>query len=373
MRPAGCGHALEPATGLVQVAALLPEPPHGESDTDGCGAVAGEWRAVQDGTDVVVLQFEAFEDCTLVRSGQLWRGCLHEIEIPTRVERPDGRGLWPLVQHLRRELADGLDHDEAGWIRIDGAEQALVGESHEAIEDVDGRFPRWHADDLGRIEAEPSFEHREAIEEQPVGHLEDLIAPGDRPAQRLLPRGQVTGPGCEQGELVFEPGEDRIGTEQLDPGGGKLDGQGHALEPRADRRHCRGIRVRDGKIRADRNGPGDEQADRLVRREGRQIDGAATRHADLVVSASGARIRWHRQARDGILLLAGHAQRRAGCREDGEPGRATKEVRNDGARIDDLLEVVEHEQDLLAREPLDEHLEAAPSAGLGEPDLRRDP
>jgi hypothetical protein len=72
---------------------------------------------------------------------------------------------------------------------------------------------------------------------------------------------------------VLEPDEDRIRGQELDPGRGELDGQGHPVEARADGGDRRRILVRDGEPRPDRHRTFDEQSHRGVLAE-RRVDAA---------------------------------------------------------------------------------------------------
>ena len=60
------------------------------------------------------------------------------------------------------------------------------------------------------------------------------------------------------------------------------------------------------------------------------------------------------QARHRVLLLAGDAEWRARRHEGRQAGRVPQELRDDRPSAEDLLEVVEHEEDVLVAEPLAE-------------------
>ena len=73
-----------------------------------------------------------------------------------------------------------------------------------------------------------------------------------------------------------------------------------------------------------------------------------------------------------VLLLARHVERRARGHEGGQAGCVAQELRHDRTRVEDLLEVVEHEEDALVGEPLAEDHVGAARPGFGEPDRGRD-
>ena len=201
-----------------------------------------------------------------------------------------------------------------------GLIEALVEQGHHPVDDVAADLRRRPADRLRRREVEPAGEHRQAVE-QPLGVLvEDVVAPGDRGAQGLLARRQVARAGGQQVELVLEPAEDRLGRQELDPRGGQLDGQRHAVEPGADGRHRGRVLVGDGEARPDRHRALDEQAHGGVLLDrGRVDDARLAGHGQSLEPAQVAGIGRCRQARHRVLLLARDVQGRAAGDDDLDP------------------------------------------------------
>ena len=144
----------------------------------------------------------------------------------------------------------------------------------------------------------------------------------------------------EQPEHVVEPGGDLLGIEDAGPRGGQLDGQREPVEPLADVRDRHGVVVPQLERRPHRLGPLDEQADRLARGRHRAGDGLA-----------GLRER-ERRHQPGALAAA--PERLAARGHDAEPWAANEQrLRQAGARLDQMLAVVEHEQ----RIPIAQRLE----------------
>jgi hypothetical protein len=121
---------------------------------------------------------------------------------------------------------------------------------------------------------------------------------------------------------VFQAREQRLGSEQLRPRGGELEREREAVEPAADRVDRRVRRERA----ADCAGALDEERRRLVRRE------------------------WVER----VLALAGEAQRRAARDEDAELARRGEQRREPRCGVEQVLEVVEHEQQPLPAQVLDQ-------------------
>ncbi len=116
------------------------------------------------------------------------------------------------------------------------------------------------------------------------------------------------------GQTVAQPGDDLVRREEVDARGGQFDGQRQTVEPPADGRDRRRVRVAQREVRSGRAGTLHEQLDRLV---GGNVSGR--RHAGL----GGEVERWH-----VIDVLAGNRQRLATGGEDGEAWRRTKEAAN---------------------------------------------
>ena len=172
---------------------------------------------------------------------------LHERHVPVAMAVADQVSLAVGLEPFRGVLTDRVEEPEArlavgGLLDLD---QALVDERHQAVEDVHADLGRRPADRFGRGEVAATGEDRQPIEQSLAAVVEQVVAPGDRAAQRLLTLGQVARPGRQDVELVIEPDEDRVGAEQLDPGRGQLDRERHAVEPCADRGDGRRVLVGD--------------------------------------------------------------------------------------------------------------------------------
>ena len=114
-------------------------------------------------------------------------------------------------------------------------------------------------------------EDREQAEAVALLGLEQVVAPVDGIAQRLLPFGQVAGTAAEHVEAALEAVLQVVDVEQLDPGGGQLDGQREPVEEPADggdRLHVAGVAP---EVRLHGLGPIAEQPHRLRVGGGRQV------------------------------------------------------------------------------------------------------
>ena len=132
----------------------------------------------------------------LSRDGPL-RG-LEEIAHPACVARADVLVLAGLAEAFERELTHGLEQVEArDPVLLAAGEQALVGQRRQAVQRVDAGV----GGDLGgRLFGEAAGEHAQASEERLLVGAQEVIAPGERGAQRLLARRQIAPLAREQGE-----------------------------------------------------------------------------------------------------------------------------------------------------------------------------
>ena len=200
-------------------------------------------------------------------------------------------------------FADGAEHQEAGLAiaRRHLAQQALLDERTEAIEQVDVQLvPRAHL--LDGVQSGAAQEDGEAPEERPFVIGQQLVAPVDRSAQRLLPLRAIAAAAGEKIQPVAQARQHRLGSEDVDPRRGQLDRQGEAVQPRADLRNGGRILVGDAEVRLDCHRPLDEQGDRFVLRQ--RLDRVVTPRIGCG------------QRRDRVLTLAVDPQGAAAGGED---------------------------------------------------------
>ena len=101
----------------------------------------------------------------------------------------------------------------------------------EALGDERGeRVQLGAADLLGRLEREAAGEGAEPREELFLAVVEEVVAPGERVAQRLLPRGKVACAAGQKLQALAEPLQHRFGREQRDPRRRQLERERQPVE-----------------------------------------------------------------------------------------------------------------------------------------------
>ena len=184
------------------------------------------------------------------------------------------------------------------------------------------------------------------------------MAPVDGAAQGPLALGQIATDARQDGQALLEANEDGRRREHLDAGRGQLDRQGEAVEPRADRRDGCGVGCLQFEVGADVVRPLDEQHHRID-------------PGELLQRRQPPRIR-KRERRDGILLLTPHPERLPAGHDDHEPRCRAQEVAHERGPIQDLLEVVEHEQEAQVGQVRLERHPDRPSRVLAHPESAGD-
>ena len=113
------------------------------------------------------------------------------------------------------------------------------------------------------VEIETARKCPESGEERPLVARQQLEAPVDRAAQRLLALGDGGSTIDQQPEAVLESRTDRSRAEHVGAGGGELDRQRKAVESDAHRGDVSSHRVVDVEVRPHCGRPVDEEGRRL--------------------------------------------------------------------------------------------------------------
>ena len=179
------------------------------------------------------------------RAGRQRVVLLGEREAPIEVAQADGVALGGRLEPLSGVLAHGVEQAEALTLRDD---ERLLDQPGKQIDDPPQGDRTAGADLLGRLEREPTGEHGEATVKDALLTGEQVVAPVDRGAQRLLAgqRGATT--GAEHVEALAQARGDLIERQRGRASRGELDRQRHAVQTPADLLHgaggVRGIEAR---------------------------------------------------------------------------------------------------------------------------------
>ena len=115
---------------------------------------------------------------------------------------------------------------------------------------------------------QPPTKMPEPPEEDALGWIQQVVAPIDGSAERPLSLGEIARGAGQERQASLQTAEDRLRVEQLDPGSGQLDGQGQAIQPRADAGDRRRAEVVDLEVGAHGLCASDEERHRVVLGQG---------------------------------------------------------------------------------------------------------
>jgi hypothetical protein len=223
-------------------------------------------------------------------------------------------------EQLVRVLPHGLEQPVAARVAVEFHER-LVHEVREEVHDRARLHIAARGHRFGSLERPSAREDGKAPQEHALGKLEQVVAPVDRGAQRLLARQHGGVAAGQHTEAVREAGGDGFDGHRAHARGGELDRERQAVQAPADVRHVMGVLRRHLEIRLHRGGAIDEEAHRL----------RIVQHAHLV----------DRFARDVQRLAAGSQDAHVlACLQE-----LLGEIRG---RLEDVLAVVEDHQHALA-------------------------
>ena len=112
-----------------------------------------------------------------------------------------------MYQLLGGELVDRVELAEPGRaLDLLGPDEALVGQRHDPVEHVDPDLSGRAADRLRGVELPAADEGCEPPEQPLLALVQQVVAPGDRAAERLLPLRQVPRARGQDPELTLQPG-----------------------------------------------------------------------------------------------------------------------------------------------------------------------
>ena len=313
-------------------------------------------RPADCGPQVVPFPLQPVQPRTLLGTEELRLGLLHEAGEELAMAKRDDGGVRSRREPLATVFPDRLEHPEPGLAGrgfVD-PQQALVDERRQALEEVEPELRAGSHTAVADFRLEPADEDRDPREERLLDRVEEVVAPVDRAAQRLLAGRQVARPAGQDREALPQPREEGLRREQLDPGGCQLDREREPIEARAQLGHRGRVLVRHREVVARSSGTLDEERDGVVLGE-------------VLRGGQVPRVR-HRERRHGVLVLAPDVENLAAAGENRQARCRGEQLAHERRAGDDLLEVVEHEEDLTVAQVVLERVEHGPVRLLAKAD-----
>jgi len=241
---------------------------------------------------VVVVGVEAGQRAGPGGAGQIRLQGVRQRGEDRRVRRPGRRRFARLRQQFQGVFPDRLQGPDPLLLlivsasrrqqvvieeRVDGVEKASRRDVETSIYSAAARLLGLLGSSTTRLLDRPAHalqgahrraarEDAEAAEEGLLRRGEEVVAPGHGGVEGAVAGGAavVAGPGGQQVEAAAEPGQERGGRQQADPGGGQFDRERQAVQPGADLRHGGRVPGRERKPRPRRRRPRHEEAHRRV-------------------------------------------------------------------------------------------------------------
>ena len=297
-----------PGLGLLEAPRHEPEPAQRARQGDSHREHAVSAHAPGQGSaHVVVIALELRVPGASLGGPQQHRlGPLSQVAEELRMAAARFPCLSARVELLDRELANRLQHavTRSGLIQRLDEHEALADQPADRLERANVIRASFD-ESFHRLERESAHEYTELAEQALLGRRQQVIAPGDRRPQRLLPFGQVPGAARKQGQAALQPRQQADGREYRQAGGRELQRQRQPVQAAADLGHRRRVGFGQLKVGPGVTRAGDEEGDRRNGRERAQVNG-------------GARLR-QRERRDGHHSLIPDTQRLTTGRQHLQP------------------------------------------------------
>ena len=313
---------VEPAVALGEVAAVQPEAPQRRGQAQGRLRIAAQ-REGQRRAQVVVLGLQRAQRAA--RAGGERVVLLGQGQAPVEVAHGRPLVLARRVEALGGVLADGVEQAEAPARSTTTSDLSTSRASRSTISPPGDGAAGAHL--LGGLQREAAGEDGQAAEEHALLAGEQVVAPLDRGAQRLLARARRAAAAGEDVEAVVQARRDLV------------ERQRRRRAPRPARWPAA---CRPGAGRSPRSSPrparsGEAGVAPAARSTNRRLGLGQRRHAP------------------GDLALA--VQRLAARGQDAHAGPGAQQVLGQArAGVDDVLAVVEHDDRLAARQVRGERL-----------------
>ena len=309
----------------------LPEPPQRCTQTHPELDLALADCPTHPGAEVVRLLFQSIEPDSAIDPGQCRRGPRGELEEPASMATGGRLGFTSLEEVLASVLPKGLEHVVARLGSRLGlaTDQAFVEQRRHEVEGIGVKFVGSERDGVRGFQTPAAPEDRQAPERGPLFRRQQSITPGHGSMQRSMSLWDVACRVRQQAEAVLQSIQDGRGRQCLGSGGRELNGQRKAVQAAADPRDVGQRPLVGVEIGRDGARPLHEELDRLRGRRGR------------IVRISGHPKRWNDE-----LVLTGQVQGGPARDEHAQTRGGSHPTRHRGSAVHEVLEVVEHKEQL---------------------------
>ena len=139
-----------------------------------------------------MVHLQAVEPLFPVGSEHVWLGDLGQCLVGRRMAVPDSGGFPRRLEALGRELAHHLQHQQPGLVEVGHTPQkALIRKLVKTRKHVHAKLGSRPAHLFGLFQVGAARKNGESCKQPLLRLVQQVVAPRDRPLQRLLPAGQV--------------------------------------------------------------------------------------------------------------------------------------------------------------------------------------
>ena len=257
----------------------------------------------------------------------------------SRVRIPGGGQLIVRGELLDAVFADRLEHPVTRHAAIGEDEERAVDQRCQDVEHLIGAEAVAGTDRRGTLRGDPRREYGHPPGDQPLVFAQEIPAPVDDGAQRLLAGQRGAAASRKQPEAVVEARGDLGNGQRAQPRSRELDRERQAVEAPADLDDAAHVRCVDRESR--------RSGGRAIREE----LGGGVLARNVRVGVGGR----HAEGRDHHQLLAGDAERLPAGRDDPKPRTVREQLVGEHRRRgDDVLAVVEDEDRLALGEDVEQ-------------------
>ena len=187
------------------------------------------------------------------------------------MSRTSGIALPCFVEPLLRVLSHRLHQPVALAIGLHG-DKRFVDQVRQEIEYIALRYVAAGTHGFRGVERPAPRKDREPAQQRALVFRQQVVAPVDQRAQRLLARHRSAVSSCQKAETVRESRGDRLDGQGAHARGSEFERQRNSIQPLTYVGHRCGVLLGELECRLRRDRPIDEQQHGLVLRERRKPD-----------------------------------------------------------------------------------------------------
>ena len=255
----------QPPSSFTRISPHVPEVFERRGQPEPCLLPPLQAAPLQCSPQVLQLHFQPFQPYFAFRPADTLHRLLGQAHVPFQVAVPHRCLFLSCYQLLARVLPHGLQEPVASTCLPALRDHERFGDqSRQEIQHLLRRHTVTGADGLRRLQRPATGEHGQPAQEQALRLAQQVIAPVQRRAERLLARQGSAATAGQQAKAVVEPRPQLVERQRRESCGCQLDGERQAIQPPADPRNYIRLTVGWHKPRTYHAGPLHKQLHRFA-------------------------------------------------------------------------------------------------------------